>query len=94
MLAADTLGWMRMALCQDMDPGLFFPQRGESTDQAKAVCACCPVTAECLVHALGLRGARWERDGIFGGTSGRERKRLRARLKPGPSPPLTLPPWP
>jgi hypothetical protein len=49
--------------CRDADPGLFFPPPGESADAAMAICAGCPVRAECLELAL----ANGERFGVWGG---------------------------
>jgi len=66
--------WRRLAVCAGMDPALFYPERGEDVAQAKAICATCPVKAECLAYNL------HEKHGIWGGTSERERRRLR-RLK-------------
>lgn len=66
-------GWQQQAACGGMDPGLFFPERGESVEAAKAVCALCPVRQECLDFALVSR----ETHGIWGGLSERERRRLR-----------------
>lgn len=65
--------WMRDAACAGMDVELFFPARGESTATIKATCAGCPVAAECLDYAL----RNGEKFGIWGGTSERERRRLR-----------------
>jgi WhiB family transcriptional regulator, redox-sensing transcriptional regulator len=67
--------WMSEAACQGVDPDLFFPERGENTDnsEAKAVCRKCPVREDCLEHAL----VNHEHYGIWGGTSERERKRIR-----------------
>jgi len=62
-----------LAACRGLDPHLFFPDRGASVAEAKAVCASCPVRAECLEFAL----INVEKFGIFGGTSERERRRLR-----------------
>ena len=61
------------AACKGLDPRLFFPERGESTAEAKAVCAACPVRADCLDWAI----ATTQKWGIWGGTSERERHRLR-----------------
>lgn len=47
----------------------WFPERGESTAPAKAICARCPVIEPCLQWALENR-----EEGIWGGTSGRERR--------------------
>ncbi len=51
----------------------WFPERGASTRDAKAVCADCLVRYECLTYA------QWERIdfGIWGGLSPLERKVLR-----------------
>lgn len=66
------MGWADSAACKGEDPNLFHPDRGESTAPAKAVCAECPVKADCLAHAL-----KHEQLGIWGGTSERQRRRLR-----------------
>ena len=50
-----------------------FPEKGGSTREAKQVCRSCEVAAECLQYAL----ATDERFGIWGGTSERERRRLK-----------------
>jgi WhiB family transcriptional regulator, redox-sensing transcriptional regulator len=65
--------WAGEALCAQTDPEIFFPDKGGSTREAKAVCARCPVAAECLEYAL----ATSERFGIWGGLSERERRTLR-----------------
>lgn len=59
--------------CAGIDPDLFFPERGASTREAKAVCFGCVAREGCLEHAL----ANGEKFGIWGGTSERERRRLR-----------------
>ncbi|MDQ0379894.1 WhiB family transcriptional regulator [Amycolatopsis thermophila] len=73
----DAIDWRTRAACRDEDPELFFPvsEMGPGARQvarAKAVCASCPVRAECLAYALdaGLD------NGIFGGTTERERRSL------------------
>ena len=65
--------WARRAACRGIDPGLFYPARGESTREAKDVCAGCLVRGECLDYAL----AAGEKFGIWGGKSERERRRIR-----------------
>lgn len=74
--------WRHDAACNDEDPELFFPVSeigpgARQTAEAKAVCARCPVREACLHYALdhGLD------DGIFGGTTERERRAL-ARARP------------
>lgn len=71
---ADTTGdWWNDGLCAQTDPEAFFPETGESTREAKAMCARCPVATECLEDAL----RRDERFGIWGGLSTRERQRVK-----------------
>jgi WhiB family redox-sensing transcriptional regulator len=65
--------WRRDALCAQVDPEIFFPEKGASTLDAKGVCAGCPVRSECLADALG----RGERFGVWGGLSERERRVMR-----------------
>lgn len=69
--------WAELAACQFENPELFFPvsEVGPGARQvalAKAVCARCPVKAECLGFALdnGLD------HGVFGGTTPEERRKL------------------
>ena len=66
-------GWQDDANCLGVDPDFFFPERGASTREAKAVCAGCEVRADCLEYAL----VNGEKFGIWGGMSERERRRLR-----------------
>jgi hypothetical protein len=71
-------GWRGRAACRGVDPELFFPAaergpvRAVQVAAAKAVCAGCPVRAECLAEAL----ARIPY-GIAGGLTENERRRLR-----------------
>lgn len=72
----DRPAWMADAACGAHPSVDFFPGHGEPTAPAKAVCAGCPVAAVCLDFALVNR----EQDGVWGGTSAVERKRLRRAL--------------
>ncbi len=65
--------WRADANCRDEDPNLFFPGRGEDNSPAKAICRECIVAKPCLDEAL----EKNERFGIRGGTSERERRRIR-----------------
>ncbi len=65
--------WQAKANCMGVDPDLFFPERGDSTREAKEVCRGCVVRGDCLEHAL----ANGEKFGIWGGLSERERRRVR-----------------
>ena len=69
--------WQQHGACRGLDPNLFFPERGESVKEAKAVCARCPVRAECLQYALD----NYKNVGIWGGLSERERRRLRRQRR-------------
>lgn len=69
----DNEAWQSQANCLGVDPDLFFPERGASTAEAKAVCAGCVVREQCLEYAL----ANGEKFGIWGGTSERERRVIR-----------------
>lgn len=69
--------WADRAVCTQTDPDSFFPDKGGSTREAKAVCATCTVAAECLDWAL----AHDEKFGIWGGLSERERRRLKKQLE-------------
>lgn len=78
MIASDRLGWMTGAACRapGIDPGVFFPGRGEDYARAKAICATCPVRAQCLAYAM---APPREKFGVWGGLSERERRRLARR---------------
>ena len=81
--------WRNKAACRSEDPELFFPapppagrgravreaiQRAAVAErQAKAICARCPVRAECLSDATESR-----EHGILGGLTEDERKALKA----------------
>lgn len=69
---ADPLAWHDRALCAEVDPEIFFPNKGASTREAKKVCHACPVRAECLEYAL----ANGESFGIWGGVTERARRHL------------------
>lgn len=71
--------WLEKAACAGVDPELFFPGRGESTREARAICAGCEVRATCLEHALDAG----EKFGIWGGKSERERRRIRRQRAMG-----------
>jgi WhiB family redox-sensing transcriptional regulator len=72
-----THDWKALSACYGLT-SLFFPVAG-STDtalQAKAVCATCPVIEPCLMFAV----TNYEKHGIWGGTSEKERRILRKEL--------------
>lgn len=63
--------WHSSAACRGHGNELFFPGRGEGSEPARAICASCPVRDECLAAGMNTH------QGIWGGTSERERRRLR-----------------
>jgi hypothetical protein len=67
--------WHRDALCTRTSVDFFDgPVR-----EAKAVCAACPVTAECLTATMRLEAdVPWGRYGVAGGLTAAERERLGA----------------
>ena len=65
--------WMRDALCREHPEVEFFPGRGDDTRPAKAVCSACAVGVDCLDYALSMP----RMEGIWGGTSEKERRRRR-----------------
>lgn len=73
----DEFDFFARGACVGVDPELFFPDRGESAEAAKAVCAGCAVRQRCLEYALDHN----ERHGIWGGTSERDRRRLRRQRR-------------
>lgn len=68
----DAPAWMAEGLCAQTDPEAFFPEKGGSVREAKAICRACDVRENCLAYAL----EHQERFGIWGGYSERERRRL------------------
>jgi hypothetical protein len=74
------LAWLAQAACRDLDPELFFPERGHARQgtAAKQVCAACPVQQPCRDLAVRAASGRGDDHGIFGGTKPHERTRLRA----------------
>lgn len=61
------------AMCAQVDPELFFPEIGEPTRAAKAVCTACPVRTACLTAFGDLP------HGVVGGLSVIERRTRRRR---------------
>lgn len=70
MIAPD---WMTDAQCTTTDPETFFTGP-EGVSFAKAVCRDCPVQTACLTYALDNE-IDW---GVWGGTTERERMKLRS----------------
>ena len=67
--------WHREAACRGMGPDTFFPTTGRSAAPAKALCATCPVYAECNATAEADPGVQ----GVWAGLGQDERRRLRTK---------------
>lgn len=75
----DVDDWRTRAACRGANPDLFFPGRSDHDGirRAKLICAGCDVRAECLADAL----PDAHLVGVFGGTSERERSRMRGAMR-------------
>jgi len=74
---------MKQALCLNEDPDMFFADDEEQPNwvfvkAAKAICELCPVKAECLQMAYAE-----DAEGIWGGTTARERRITANRERTG-----------
>ena len=71
--------WRKDAACAGADTSVFFPigEDEEFSAGAKSVCAVCPVADLCLQYALATN----QTEGVWGGMTGPERRRLRRRLR-------------
>lgn len=72
-LTRSTGEWRDSAVCAQLDPELFFPEKSSNATTAKKICRSCEVRSECLSHALD----NGENFGIWGGLSPKERQLLR-----------------
>lgn len=91
------MSWQERAACAGMPTDLFFTPEGSTGGSAaqvrrvaaaKAVCAGCPVRAECLAFALEHEsGGVLYRAGVWGGLTETERARLVRLARPAASPP-------
>ncbi len=74
--------WRERAACRDLDTEAFFPlgttgRALDQTEEAKAVCADCPVSTDCLGWAMATN----QQDGIWGGYTEDERRALRRKRR-------------
>ncbi|MGH9154118.1 MAG: WhiB family transcriptional regulator [Acidimicrobiales bacterium] len=85
--AGEDRGWRRRAACAGLGELFFAPSLDEaaagawSPEPAKAVCARCPVAADCREWAIRTR----QSDGVWGGLAEVELRRLQRRPR-GKSP--------
>ncbi|NQW33340.1 MAG: WhiB family transcriptional regulator, partial [Acidimicrobiaceae bacterium] len=54
------------------NPDIFYPDSEENCEQALSICKTCEVRIACLNYALESR----EKQGVWGGASARERRKL------------------
>lgn len=74
------MDWRSSAACLDHDPELFFPVGNTGPaiaqiEEAKSICASCPVTATCLEWAI----KNGQDFGVWGGKSEDERRSIKRR---------------
>jgi WhiB family redox-sensing transcriptional regulator len=68
--------WKQAAACRGADPDIFYPVVPDDVTEAMAFCSTCPVRNDCLDYALTNR----EDQGIWGGTTGDQRRRIRREM--------------
>ena len=68
------MAWRQQGSCAGSDATVFYPPPDDDTlaEQAKEICAMCPVLAQCRDFALTTR----EKHGVWGGLTERERRRV------------------
>lgn len=77
--------WRDEAACVDSEVDVFFPDRTVGNSpyrKARAICAGCPVSGECLAYAMKVEAAIPMKDvsGMFGGLAPTERVALRRSM--------------
>jgi len=82
-LTTDLLAWQRHAACRGLEAEIFYPPESDAASdddaafEAKAVCAACAVSGECLEYAIAVR----EKEGVWGGQTAAERVRIIRRRR-------------
>ena len=71
--------WRDDAACSGVDDELFFPSADDEAAAmaAKKICAMCPAQEQCLQYALATN----QSEGVWGGMSSGDRRRLRRRIR-------------
>jgi WhiB family redox-sensing transcriptional regulator len=80
--------WQGLSNCTGARSDLFFPERGEPTEEAKRICFHCVCKTDCLEYSL----TRFIKVGVWGGRSERERRRMRKERRQAIAKGLPLPP--
>jgi WhiB family transcriptional regulator, redox-sensing transcriptional regulator len=98
VIPGGTSRWRQDAACRTVGAAFFFPSDEPedaplySTSRARAICAHCPVRAQCLDDAMAREGTagRHDRSGVWGGLSPSQRTALaKARTRATPAPTRT-----
>ena len=77
-MAISEMSWRLRGACNGLEASIFYPSDDDDDPletnalEAKEVCASCRVRVSCLEHAL----ASHERDGVWGGATERERRKI------------------
>lgn len=64
--------WRMSASCRGHDPEIFYTQ---GSNEYRSVCKGCPVRLECLNEGL------YDENGVWGGTTAAQRKRIRQHIR-------------
>ena len=77
------MAWQQQARCREYDPDLFFAVGARAERRAKTICGRCDVRQECLAFAIASKTDF----GVWGGLSGKERRRVEhpAASRPWPA---------
>ena len=73
--------WRQDAACIDVDPMLFFPERGQPGEEIRELCFRCPVRLDCLDYSV----MTMPKFGWYGGHPEEGRKRVRAIMRSNPT---------
>ncbi len=68
------LSWILKSICSPDQTALFFSVIEEEIQEARRFCEPCPVKEECFQYAIDHN-----EEGVWGGTSEKQRRRLRSR---------------
>jgi WhiB family transcriptional regulator, redox-sensing transcriptional regulator len=79
-VTSDDASWLALRKCRDMPVKTFFPSDAAGVELARRICVGCPVRERCLEYALANRIDQ----GVWGGTSERQRRRLQRELRGSP----------
>jgi len=70
--------WQTHGACKDHPELTWYPSHGESQTSQEAICDECPVRVRCLLFAIDQNEV--DDFGIWGGTSAKQRTKIRRRL--------------